>query len=281
LTYDEASALDHRYIYEQDQPEAIFGKGGLYHRVCELLYGSKAGAVMADYYRESAWIPDVEIKAPKSNRHYYMNSYLPATWNRAYMVPMHWRHLALDSKTWNPEMDNERYLAAFRPLKIDRQELHRRLARRWSIVSQLNTKGARYIDRALAAGPSMESQEDLQFLKELFRVYQPFTEALADFHGAFNLYLTQPGEQRKIAALFGSAGTKGRQARELAAQAFPRPVDPSGGEVGTLRRLLDRFLESAAAMQERAVKSTQGRNGSSLHRQAQPPASNLLGGTPE
>ncbi len=97
---------------------------------------------MADYYRESAWIPDVEIKAPKSSRGYYMNSYLPSTWNRAYLTPTHWRHLALDSKTWGPEIDNERYLAAFRPLKIDRQELHRRLARRWSIVAELNAKGA-------------------------------------------------------------------------------------------------------------------------------------------
>ncbi len=277
LTRDEAIAIDHHAIYEQDQPEAVFVKGGLYHRVCELLYGPKAGVVMADYYRESAWIPDVEIKAPKSSRGNYMNSYLPSTWNRAYVVPTHWRHLALDSKTWGPEIDNWRYLAAFRPLKIDRRELHRRLARRWSIVAALNTKGARYIDQALAAGPSIESQEDLKFLKELFRVYQPFSEALADFHSAWNLYLTQPGEPQKTAALFTSAGAKGRQARELASQAFPRPLDPSGGELGTLRRLLDQFVESAAAMQKRAATGSHSRQGSSLQGAIRPPA---LGSAP-
>ncbi len=87
LTRDEATALDHRYIHEPDQPQAVFGKGGVYHRVCELLYGSKAGAVMADYYRESAWIPDVEIPAAKSSSGYYRNSYLPATWNRGVCDP--------------------------------------------------------------------------------------------------------------------------------------------------------------------------------------------------
>ena len=210
---------------------------------------------MADYYRGSAWIPDIEIKAPKSSSSYYKDSYLPATWNRAYMIPTHWRHLALDSKTWNPEIDNWRYLAAFRPLKIDRQELHRRLARRWTIVAGLNAKGASYVDQVLAAGPSVESQADLKFLKELFRVYQPFTEALADFHGAFSEYLKQSGDRGRIASLFGRAEAKGRQARDSAAQVFPHPIDPSGGELGTMRRLLDRFVESAAGMGKEALTS--------------------------
>ncbi len=205
---------------EPDQPEAVFGKGGVYHRVCELLYGSKAGAVMADYYRESAWIPDVEIPAAKSSSGYYRNSYLPATWNRAYVIPTHWRHLALDSKTWSEEIDNWRYLAAFRPLKIERRELHRRLARRWGMVAELNRKGAGYVERAQAAGPSEESGEDLKYLEELFGVYQPFTEGLRDFHSGFELYLAQGGEKGKAAALFGSAGRKGRTARELAGRRF-------------------------------------------------------------
>ncbi len=265
LTYEEASTLYHRYVYDQNQPEAIFGAGGLYHRACALLYGEKAGPVMADFYRESAWIPDVEIQAPKSSRAHYGNSYLPATWNRAYAIPTHWRHLALDSKTWGPEIDNEKYLAAFRALKIDRQELHRRLARRWSVVAELNQKGARYIDRALAFGPPPAPEEDLKFLRELFRVYQPFAEGLADFHSAFHLFLTQSSDSQSIAFRFERACIKGRQARDLAAEAFPCPLDPSGGEVGTLRRLLDQFVESAAAMQKRTVTGPEDRALEGIH----------------
>lgn len=259
-TYDETVALDRQFIYEPDQPAEIFGPGGLYPRVCELLYGSKAGPIMADYYRQSAWIPDVEIKAASSSRGYYMNSYLPSTWNRAYAIPTHWRALALDSKTWGLELDNERYLAAFRPLKIDRQELHRRLSRRWSVAAGLNARGARYVDRAVAAGPAAESQEDLKFLKDLFLVYQPLTEALSDFHGAFHLYLTPSSDRRAAASRFESAAAKGKQARDLAARAFPSPVDPSGGELGTLRRLLDVFVQSAAAMQNRAARDSSSRH---------------------
>lgn len=253
---DEAFALRHKCIYEVDQPEAIFRPGGLYDRACQLLYGAAAGPVMAAFYRQSAWIPDVEITAPKTIASYYRDSYLPATWNRAFAVPTHWRHLAIDSKTWGPEIDNERYLATLRPLKIDRCELHRRLARRWSVVAELNAEGARHVDRALAAGSSHDSRDDLEFLQDLFRVYQPFAEALAEFHRAFHLYLARSGDPGAIAGLLGSARVKGDRARALAAEAFPLPLDPSGGEVGSLRRLVDRFLESNTALQHTVARST-------------------------
>jgi hypothetical protein len=256
-THDEAIALDRRYTYEPNQPEAVFAPGGLYSRVCELMYGPQAGTVMADYYRQSAWIPDVEIKARPLSRGQSMNSYLPSTWNRVHLPPTHWRDLALDSKTWDTQFDNERYLAAYLPLKIDRRELHRRLARRWHLVAGLNKTGAHFIALALAAGPSPESRDDLVFLQQSFRVYQPFTEALADFHTAFQGFLAAD-DPRTVAARFASAEAKGQQARTLAAQAFPHPVDPSGGEVGTLRRLLDRFVDRAAAMQRRVGGESAG-----------------------
>jgi len=43
----------------------------------------------------------------------------------------------------------------------------------------------------------------------------------------------------------------------LAARAFPHPVDPCGGEVGTLRRLLDQFLNCIppSAKSRRQTKS--------------------------
>ena len=57
-TNKEADTLWHRYMYFENEPQEIFGKGGLYERVCERLYGETAGPIMAEYYRESAWLPE-------------------------------------------------------------------------------------------------------------------------------------------------------------------------------------------------------------------------------
>ena len=47
------------------EPPEIFGRGGIYEKACELLYGPKAGPIMASYYRASAWTPDRERAQPE------------------------------------------------------------------------------------------------------------------------------------------------------------------------------------------------------------------------
>jgi hypothetical protein len=252
LSYDEALRLDRRYTFKSGEPEQVFGSEGVYAKACELLYGPKAGAIMASYYRESAWLPDIEIPGSKLEPTFHSESYLPGTWNQIYALPSHWRHLALDSKTWGPELNNEAYNRDFKRLKIDRKELHRRLARRWQMVSQLNTKGADYIKRALGADPTVESAEDLRFLMNLFQVCQPLSESLAEFHAALHLRFSEQPEGDKIKAGLESALIKAQRARQLAEQAFPRPIDPAGGEVGTLRNELNHLVESIIATQKKS-----------------------------
>ncbi|GEM_PF-1320519 len=250
LRNTEAVDLWRRYIYEENQPAELFAPGGLYDAACELLYGPTAGPIMKAYYRESAWLPDRQGPAPSGGRYYYarVRNYLPMTWNRAYAIPSHWRHLALDSKTWGPEISNEAYGAAVAALKIDRRELHRRLARRWRMVSELNAKGAQYIGQALGANPLPRSVEDLRFLQTSFRVYQPFTEALAQFHMGMEIYFSP---QKDVAAMkqnFEEALGEAKQARQLAGAAFPHPIDPVGGEAGAIRTYSGRLTEAIEKM---------------------------------
>ncbi|MCW5977924.1 MAG: hypothetical protein KIT09_07590 [Bryobacteraceae bacterium] len=249
MRFDEATALDRRYTYEPDEPKEVFGPDGVYARACQLLYGSKAGPIMASYYRESAYLPDVELtgRTKESGA-----GYLPGTWNRLNVLPSHWRHLALDSKTWGAEMNNEAYKRGFSRLKIDRPELHRRLARRWQLGAELNAKGAKYVERALAAGADSDAVEDLKFLKSLFDVYQPLTEGLAAYHAALRARFSGSTPSGSVNASLDAAAAKAQQAREAARRAFPRPLDPAGGEIGTLRRELDRLVESIGTARKAA-----------------------------
>jgi hypothetical protein len=126
-------------------------------------------------------------------------------------------------------------------LKIDRRELHRRLARRWEVVAGLNRKGAALIEQALAEEPAPESIEDLRFLQTSFRVYQPLIEALEQLHVALNLRFA--GHRRWRDGLM-TALANARRAQQLADENFPHPIDPTGAEVGSLRKNARRLAES-------------------------------------
>src|SRR6185436_13370029 len=166
-SYKEAESEHLRYM-QPGEPPQLFGAGGIYEAACDLLYGPAAGPIMAAYYKESAWVPDTPDKLHPER---WEGSYLPTTWDRASAVPSHWRHLALDAKTWAAKITNEAYLREMTRLKIGRKELHRRLARRWLVVAQLNAKGAEGIAKALAAGPLPGAVDDLRFLQTCFQVY--------------------------------------------------------------------------------------------------------------
>jgi len=243
----EAISIWRNYIFNGSQPEAILGGGKLYDRACKLLYGSEAGPIMAAYYRESAELPDIAIT--DSDRALGAG-YLPMSWNRMYALPSQWRRLALDSKTWGPEITNERYATVLARMNISSQELHRRLARRWSIGADLNRKGAAYMQKALAAGPLVESIEDLRFLETCFRVSQPLMESLADYHMGLEAHFANPRDAEEARARFTSAYAKAKDAQKAAAQAFPHPIDPVGGDVGAIRRYTDMLMVSIERMRD-------------------------------
>ena len=155
----EAVSTWRRYIFQPDQPKEIFGAGKLFDQACTMLYGPQAGPSWPPGTGKLRTCPTSSCRSPTLA---WRRDTCPMTWNRLYAIPEHWRHLAPDSKTWGPEIANEAYAAAVARLKLDRGELHRRLARRWHIGAELNRKGAARIREALAANPLAESVEDLR-----------------------------------------------------------------------------------------------------------------------
>ena len=149
VQYEEGERLNRQYMSEEGLPVEIFGPGGLYGDVCNLLYGPQAGPLMAAYYRESAEVPnrgEVRTENPsglEAMRRPMQLSYLPMMWDRLYAIPRHWRDLALDGQTWGEEITNERYLGLMAQLKLTPEELHRRLVRHWTVLGELNTRGGR------------------------------------------------------------------------------------------------------------------------------------------
>jgi hypothetical protein len=242
-TYDEARALLRRYAYEENEPEEIFGAGGLYERSCELLYGKAAGKIMASYYRLSVDLPETGASPQPEAR---PQTYLPLTWDRIYAVPAHWRHLVQDSHTWGKRIEDETFAAAVARMKLSRAELHRRLARRWRLLSGLNAKAAKIVGSALQAGPLPAAREDLEFLSTLLTAYQPICDALAEFHAGMQATFT-PGQ---APPQFDRAAVLARDAARAAAESFPQPIDPVGGEVGGLRNFSARLVAAISEMQK-------------------------------
>jgi hypothetical protein len=234
VNYTEAQSLLRSYAYMPDEPRELFASGGLYERVCEHLYGPKAGPLMARYYRLSAELPENGASLPKEGR---PMTNVPLTWDRVYAAPSHWRHLIQDSHTWGEQIVDETFAAAVERMKLGRPELHKRLARRWRIASDLNRRGAALIGEALSANPLATAREDLEFLKRLLTVYQPVCEALAEYH----LVLEGAGSGQ-ITKAYELAD----RARQMALREFPEPIDPVGGEVGALRSLSTKLVSEIA-----------------------------------
>jgi hypothetical protein len=241
----EILALRHRYIYEEGQPPEIFGQGGLFERVCEILYGVKAAPWMASYYRTSASLPE-SVETPDEPREQLRRkiTYLPGVWDRAYAIPAHWLHLLGDSALWGGQIESGRVRRQMEQMKIDRAEVHRRQARRWSIVSNLNTKGADLVGRALLADPLPEARDDLEFLRTSLNTYQPLLESLAEFHQALSVYFSKDPTASTWKNRMDTALILAQQARRAATTAFPAPVDPKWSEVGVLRSSIDELIIS-------------------------------------
>ncbi len=230
-------------MFRPDRPPEVFKAGGIYERACKLLYGSQAAPIMASYFQENAWVPDGESDYESENA-----AYLPMTFNGANATPVHWRDLALDSKTWSVDISNETYAEKFAGLKIDRKELHRRLARRWSVLSALNVRGASYVGEALRSNPRPGSVEDLRFLMTMFQVHQPLMNALVNFHKGMAEYFATPPNAKEARGYFEKALAEAELAKESAEKALPRPIDPTGGEAGIVRTHTTRLVEAIKAL---------------------------------
>jgi hypothetical protein len=118
------------WIYDPQRLTELFGPGKLFDRICSRLYGSRAGAEMAAYYRDMVWMPEGEAAKQTADRPFYrgrQSLYLPRTWTYLTAIPERWNHLLVDEMTWGAE-PTERYRNWAKPFDLSLPELHARLA---------------------------------------------------------------------------------------------------------------------------------------------------------
>ena len=156
--------------------------------------------------------------------------------------------MVLDSGTWGAEIQDGRYKTTAQRMDLSREELHRRLARRWSIVAELNRKGCALIEHALNASPLEESIEDVRFLRTLLTAYQPLTDALEQFHRVLQLRFSKSGSNGSLSGQLQSALRLAEQAHALAKESFPHPIVPVAAQVDTVRNYSDALVQAIQGM---------------------------------
>jgi hypothetical protein len=239
------------WIYHPQRLKNLFGGGKLFDRICSRLYGSRAGAEMAAYYRDMVWMPEGEAAKQTADRPFYrgrQSLYLPRTWNYLTAIPERWNHLLVDEMTWGAEL-TERYRNWAKPFDLPLSRLHARLARRWRLGAELNTRGAMRVKAALAASPIPDAVPDLEHLLALFAVNEPLLAALRDYHAARSERASPQSLQ-----LLQSARANALEAERMALQRFPQPVDAAMTEV----RALPVFAQKLAAAIDAWVRHTGG-----------------------
>ena len=226
-------------------PPEIFGESGFLRRACARLYGKAAAGPMAQYFGTYRRLNAEDAPGPQAfqlqDAAPERKQFLPMTWNKIYAVPALWRALALDSKTWGAEIDNQRYVVEMGRLEIDRPELHRRLKRRWDLTREMLEFGAGLLQEAQQGPLESAVREDLQFLLQAAQAKLPLARALSDLHTAIQEQLkAQPDAGLANVSLQQALGNA-EQAASLAEEFYPAIVDPVA-EPGALKTCAQRLL---------------------------------------
>jgi hypothetical protein len=167
-TYEEGLRHWRALMKNEELPEAVFGREGLFARACRLVYGARAGAAISKYFR------------------YYEESSagaLPEFYPRQlYPLIVLWRFLEGDRPYWDAQPSGvER--RSLESLKVPRQELQRRLAALWRQTAKVNEQAEKLLAAAASAGDLREdAREDFERLRLCNRVGQRMAEMLAAYH---------------------------------------------------------------------------------------------------
>jgi hypothetical protein len=241
--YDETYRTWLQLAQTDSRPAPLFGSDGALDRICQKLYGPGAGRFMVRHFTEyerlrppepAGQAVEFDLVTGATER----RPYLPMAYDKVYGVPVHWRRLALDRKTWAEVISNEIYAKRFAACEISRTELHARLERQWDLIRQMAERSAGLVRQALAAGVPPSASEDLDFLRRSLDVTLPLSRALIEFHEARRLHGEGTTGARPLSQCLARADGFAAEAAELAQSHFPRICDPSGAEVGAVRDAL-------------------------------------------
>lgn len=247
------------------KPEGVFGAGGFLERACASLYGDRASRAMAKVFAGWLALPDTDRagdgegvdtvdKVMEPGRP--GAEYLPLAYNKVFGIPVHWRRLALDSKSWPRELANQRYRKHFEDIGISRAELHRRLRRFWRRVGEASQNALGHLKQAQDASPREACREDLGFLAEATGIAVSLSGALSDFHEAKRLLHRDPPDAAAAHGILLRCESDMAALQTRVREAYPEVTDPSGAEVGALRLYLERFegaIRDAKCLSEAAT----------------------------
>ncbi|MCK6474425.1 MAG: glycoside hydrolase family 20 zincin-like fold domain-containing protein [Planctomycetes bacterium] len=231
-------------------PDGVFGAGGFLERACASLYGERACGAMTKVFSEWLALPDtgragggegvdavdkvMEPGRPGAE-------YLPLAFNKVFGIPVHWRRLALDSKSWPRDLANQRYRKHFEDIGISRTELHRRLKRFWRRVGEASQNALGHLRQAREASPRDSCREDLAFLEEATGISVSLSGALADFHEAKRLLHRDPPDPAAALKALSCCESCVAALQKRVRDAYLEVTDPSGAEVGALLLYMERF----------------------------------------
>ncbi|KKK70823.1 hypothetical protein LCGC14_2920110, partial [marine sediment metagenome] len=229
-THEAARDTWYGLVHNETQPPEIFAPGGQLERICRRLYGPAADPMVKHF-------SDCEPVRPPDTAHTADGSatfdtvagdtasadkrYLPMAYEKVYGVPVHWRRLALDSKTWSDEISNEVYARRFADCGISRAELHARLRRQWEVIGRMAERSAALAGEGLAAGPAAGCREDLEFLQQSLQVTLPLSRALVEFHQAKRLRHAETPDPAAQGQSLRRARSHADEAADLAQSFFP------------------------------------------------------------
>ena len=215
-SYESADRIRQDLQHNRVWPKEIFGEGGLLEQACIRLYGEKAAPAMVRFntlYEEAS-----QDETP------------PRMWPKLYPLTAMWRNLAVDSRTWSPQIEHSRLVQFMKGHDLSPADLHRRLVSRWRKWARVTRQGERLVERALrATGPDQPSRQDLEHLLATLRVGVRFADLLANLHSFLIMPTGDPKEvQREMLQ---------RQAERLEVAVLSHfgteTLHPSGGEVGS------------------------------------------------
>jgi hypothetical protein len=240
---EESHKLWFEMIQGNVELDSVFGDSGFLHRACVSLYGESSAPGMVKYYREHVELTEIEQKAdaagetdntkvlePKKGN----VEFVPMAFKKIFGIPVHWRRLALDAKSWGEEIKNERYLKHLADIGIQRAELHNRLKRYWETIGAQSQKACAQLRGALASSPKADSREDLEFFLKSAEVSISLSGALSRFHEG--LRQIHRNEAEGVKAILEDALNRTKGVGALAKKEFPDVTDVNGAEVGCLRK---------------------------------------------
>ncbi|MEW5977687.1 MAG: glycoside hydrolase family 20 zincin-like fold domain-containing protein [Acidobacteriota bacterium] len=211
-SYDEALGLWRGYQTNEARPAALFEAGGTLERVCDWLYGPRAGRHLAEMQRNFLAANDNETP--------------PGMWQKLYPLSVLWRNLAVDSAGWTNDIQEPTLKKFLSEKGLSPEAYHSNLESRWMKWAAITEQGIEHLKAALGESDLRpESRPDLEHQLRCLEVGVRFSRLLAGLHSWFASGDNRDGTVAALSAGISSLESYIHRSFQIDV------IDPSGGEI--------------------------------------------------